>query len=89
MLVSKEVGPREACDQESIKEELGAVMATTLTKREMFVILERFWDDKTLDDIGKKLCVTLERVRQIEAIAFRKLRHISRLSRLQECVHNG
>lgn len=38
----------------------------------------------TLDEIGKVMGVTRERVRQIEAHALRKLRHPSRIRFLQE-----
>lgn len=38
----------------------------------------------TLEEIGKIMGVTRERVRQIEALALRKLRHPSRIRLLQE-----
>jgi RNA polymerase sigma factor (sigma-70 family) len=52
-----------------------------LTDREVLVIRYRFGLDRekehTLDQIGKKLKVSQERIRQIEATALRKLRHAS------------
>ena len=59
----------------------------TLTPRERRVIELRFGlaDDKdeTLTSVGRKIGVTRERIRQIESIALRKLRHPSRAKRLR------
>lgn len=45
-----------------------------LTEKEMYVIKSRYEDDLTLEETGKALGVTRERVRQIEVKAIRKLR---------------
>jgi len=54
----------------------------TLTPREERVLRKRFGiglpTDYTLNEIGKGLTVTTERIRQIEAKALRKLKHPSR-----------
>ena len=50
----------------------------TLTNREEEVIRLRFFEGKTLQQIGRKLGVTRERIRQIETKAVNKLRHPSR-----------
>ena len=50
----------------------------TLTERERTVLKLRFFDLLTLEDTGKVISVTKERVRQIEAKALRKMRHPSR-----------
>ena len=49
-----------------------------LTRRERLVLKFRFWNDETLRRVGKRIGATPERVRQIEAKALRKLRHLSR-----------
>lgn len=50
----------------------------TLTEQEQNVISWRYEQNLTLQQCGKKLGVTLERARQIEQKAFRKLRHAHR-----------
>jgi RNA polymerase sigma factor (sigma-70 family) len=54
----------------------------TLTPREERVIRFRFGiddgDNRTLEEVGKEFDVTRERIRQIEAVALRKLRHATR-----------
>ena len=54
----------------------------TLAPREEQVIRMRFGmsdgSEKTLEEIGQRLSVTRERIRQIEVEALRKLRHVSR-----------
>lgn len=59
----------------------------TLTEKEEKVIRMRFGigaeRDHTLEEVGKHLSITRERVRQIEAKALRKLKHPSRLKALK------
>ena len=47
-----------------------------LTKKERFVITERFFKNKTLVEIGKHFGITRERARQIEASALQKLKEL-------------
>jgi len=58
-----------------------------LTEKEEQIIRMRFGigdgADHTLEEIGQQFNVTRERIRQIEAKAFRKLRHPARSRRLQ------
>ena len=60
------------------EEMINAIKESNLSEKEFFVIIERYGlrtdQFKTLDDLGKEMGVTRERVRQIEAKAFRKLR---------------
>lgn len=74
----RERGPSEITDQRLLREEIRKVLGQ-LTYRERQVIELRFGlsddHDHTLEEVGKKLKVTRERVRQIEERAIRKLRH--------------
>ena len=71
-------GPAETTDRSLLREEVYRVL-NNLTQRERQVIELRFGllDDKdhTLEEVGRRLKVTRERVRQIEERAIRKLRH--------------
>jgi len=63
---------------------------STLSKRESDVIRLRFGIDtgvaQTLEEVGTVFGVTRERIRQIEAMALRKLRHPSRSRRLKDLL---
>lgn len=59
-------------------------MLNTLSKREQEVLIQRFWENTTLNEIGSKYELTGNRIRCIEAKALRKLRHPARLNRLIE-----
>ena len=64
----------------------------TLTPKEEKVIRMRFGvgaeRDHTLEEVGRHLSITRERVRQIEAKALRKLKHPSRLRALKLLMAN-
>jgi RNA polymerase primary sigma factor len=70
----------------SCKEEIDKVLST-LTPREEKVIRMRLGigekTDYTLEEVGDVFSLTRERIRQIEAKAFRKLEHPSRRKRLE------
>ncbi len=70
--------PSEAACREMLREKIEESLLY-LTLREREVLKMRFgWEDgcqKTLEEVGRHFRVTRERVRQIEAIALKKLRH--------------
>ena len=59
----------------------------TLTPREQEVLTLRFGladgYSRTLEEVGRKFRVTRERIRQIEAKALRKMRHPTRIRKLE------
>jgi RNA polymerase primary sigma factor len=77
--------PSEMTAYSMLKERLKEVL-NTLTDREKAVLDYRFGltdgYSRTLEEVGKQFCVTRERIRQIEAKALRKLRHPTRLRKL-------
>jgi len=73
--------PDEAATAESLRENIRKVL-DSLSPREAMVLRYRFGidmkRDHTLEEVGKLLGVTRERIRQIEAKAIRWMRHPSR-----------
>ena len=55
----------------------------TLTERERRVLDFRYQEGLTFEEIGKRFCVTRERIRQIHAKSLRKLRRPDRLNYLK------
>ena len=60
------------CDESEL---LLAMNFGRLTAREKQVLMLRYYEQKTLEDVGKVIGTQRERVRQIEAKSVRKLRH--------------
>ncbi len=83
--------PAIAVMQSALRSELLAAMEE-LTPREQDVILLRYGLDgeepRTLEEVGKALDVTRERVRQIEASALGKLRKPERNFRINELLNS-
>ncbi len=77
--------PSEMTAYSLLKERIKDVL-DTLTERERQVLNLRFGladgYPRTLEEVGKQFSVTRERIRQIEAKALRKLRHPTRLRKL-------
>ncbi len=73
------VSPADAILKDDLREQIENVL-DQLNEREKAVIKLRFGimddeSDRTLEEIGKELSVTRERVRQIESSAIKKLKH--------------
>ena len=80
------VTPYQAAVHQMLSDQINQALST-LTDREHKVLRMRFGldDDRThtLEEIGKRLGLTRERIRQIEAKAIRKMRHHSRSGALR------
>lgn len=78
--------PYSDAERSEISEQILMILKT-LTEKEQKVIRMRFGigvdRDHTLEEVGRHLSITRERVRQIEAKALRKLKHPSRLRALK------
>ena len=78
--------PSEMTAYSLLKDRLHDVLQS-LTEREQEVLTLRFGlvdgYSRTLEEVGRKFNVTRERIRQIEAKALRKMRHPTRLRKLE------
>jgi RNA polymerase primary sigma factor len=78
--------PSEMTAYSLLKDRLQDVLKT-LTDREQEVLTLRFGladgYSRTLEEVGRKFNVTRERIRQIEAKALRKMRHPTRIRKLE------
>ena len=81
------IAPLEAASEAMFRNEVEDILAT-LRPRERRVVQLRFGlvDDepRTLEEVGRRMGLTRERIRQIEATALRKLRHPSRSKVLRD-----
>ncbi len=84
--------PAEMTAFSLLREKIGDVLET-LTTREQEVLGLRFGLDdgypRTLEEVGRKFKVTRERIRQIEAKALRKMRHPTRIRKLEGFLEQG
>lgn len=78
--------PMESTGFSMLKEKIKDVL-DTLSERERAVLEQRFGlcdgYSRTLEEVGKQFEVTRERIRQIEAKALRKMRHPTRIRKLE------
>jgi RNA polymerase primary sigma factor len=78
--------PYSNIERSKITEHILSVL-NTIAPRESEIIRMRFGigfdKDHTLEEVGRHFCITRERVRQIEGIAMRKLKHPKRLKVLK------
>ncbi len=85
------ISPVAAAIEEELNEYLNSCLQA-LSPREEFIVRARFGlgngEVRTLEEIGKELKLSRERVRQIEARALEKLRHPSRNRRLRGFLEN-
>ncbi|MET0874207.1 MAG: RNA polymerase sigma factor RpoD, partial [Pseudolabrys sp.] len=83
--------PIDAAIQSNLRETTTRVLAS-LTPREERVLRMRFGigmnTDHTLEEVGQQFSVTRERIRQIEAKALRKLKHLCRSRKLRSFLDN-
>lgn len=79
--------PEQKADSKLLKEDIRK-MLSILNERERFIILNRFGIDgrcqRTLEDLGKTLGFSKERIRQIEGEAIRKLRKTNNIEELKQ-----
>ena len=80
-------GPSDAATYQLLKEQIEDTLHT-LSEREAQVLQLRFGlidgRIRTLEEVGSVFGVTRERIRQVEAMALRKLRHPSRSKKLRD-----
>ncbi len=79
--------PEDATSKQLLREQMRIILGS-LSERERRVLEMRYGlidgQERTLDEVGQALGVTRERIRQIEAKAFRKLRHPHRSRNLRD-----
>ncbi len=84
--------PSEMTAFSLLREKIGDVLET-LTTREQEVLTLRFGladgYPRTLEEVGRQFNVTRERIRQIEAKALRKMRHPTRIRKLEGFLEQG
>jgi RNA polymerase primary sigma factor len=83
------VSPQDHVSHQALREEIQRAFAC-LTEREAAVLSLRYGLDdsgqaRTLDEVGARLCLTRERIRQIEKIALKRLK---RFAPLQETAQH-
>lgn len=81
-LISSDVSvENEICNQ-TLKEDIDHIL-NKLSEKERNVLRMRYWQEMTLEAIGKQLNVTRERVRQIEIRAIQRLKQYATTMQLE------
>lgn len=84
---SQVIAPPEAVASTHLRAQTRRILET-LSPREQLVVRMRFGidqrEDHTLEEVGRTMSVTRERIRQIESTAIRKLRHPARRKHLRD-----
>lgn len=90
ILASDSEAPEDHASGAALRQRLEAAMEH-LPARESYILRQRFgWQDdntETLEDLGNRLGVSRERIRQLESRALNKLKDICRQQGLQEYLH--
>ena len=84
-LMIEDSNPENQAIRNEVNEKLSDVIKT-LPYRHQKAITMRYFENANYEEMGKKLKVSRERARQIEAEALRKLRHPTRARRLKDLL---
>lgn len=71
-------------ERQALAETINSTLELVLTEKEIYVLKQRYYEGKTLEQVGRTLHVTRERVRQIESKALRRLRFSRRSRHLRD-----
>ena len=84
---SENPNPLEYTQEKLYREQIEEILQTLTPREERVIRLRYGLDDnhpRTLEEVGRMLGVTRERIRQIEAKAIRRLKNPARLNKLRE-----
>lgn len=81
----KQLNAHNGIEHTKLRQDIESMLSKRLNDREKEIIFRRFWDEETLNEVGKALSVTGGRIRELEARALRKLRHPKSLRIIDGC----